>query len=323
VFLDPRVSDRSGENIMMRTTRSFCAAVLLTLASSVLTPVSAQTTQAIGPVIDILGMWSGQLGTMEEQPLRGDPGVEVGEYVGMPINEAARVHADSWQPTWGSLPEWQNRPHPVTYSMRAPSGNFRLTADFDPVYQNLVAYHIDGLFGRADRVIWMDGRARPSKYAEHMYQGFSLGSWENGVLKIVTTHIKYGFIHRNGLPTSPYAVVTEYYVPHGDLLTGFYIVDDPIYLTEPLIRTTSYRRNPLQNIGRALPSETVEELATLNRGDVPAYPLGSKHREYGENHRIPFEATQGGAHTALPEYMKTIQELLKAEKPVAGTSSQR
>ena len=55
----------------------------------------------------------------------------------------------------------------------------------------------------------------------------------------------------------------------------------------------------------------------------PFIPLGSKHREYGENHRIPFEATQGGAHTALPEYMKTIQELLKAEKPVAGTSSQR
>jgi hypothetical protein len=279
-------------------------------------------TLAVGPVIDILGMWSGTTGTMEEQPLRGDPGVEVGEYVGMPINAAARLHADSWQPTWASLPEWQNRPHPVTYSMRAPSGNFRLTADFDPVYQNIVAYHIDGLFGRADRTIWMDGRPRPSKYAEHLYQGFSLGAWENGVLKIVTTHIKYAFIHRNGLPTSPYAVVTEYYVPHGEFLTGFYIVDDPVYLTEPLIRTTSYRRAPQQNVGRALPSEVVEELATLKRGEVPAYPLGTKHREYSEIHRIPFEASQGGAETALPEYMKRIQELLKAEKPAAASSQQ-
>ncbi len=278
---------------------------------------------AQGQAVDIVGQWSGILGTMEEQPLRGDPGVEVGEYVGMPINDAARQHADSWQPTWGSLPEWQNRPHPVTYSMRAPSGNFRLTAEYDPVYQTIVAYHIDGLFGRADRTIWMDGRSRPSKYAEHLYQGFSLGSWENGVLKIVTTHIKYAFIHRNGLPTSPYAVVTEYYAPHGDLLTGFYIVDDPIYLTEPLIRTTSYKRAPLQNVGRALPSEAVEELFTLKRGDVPAYPLGSKHREYSEIHHIPFEATQGGANTALPEYAKRIQELLKAEKPAGTTSSQQ
>jgi hypothetical protein len=287
---------------------------------SALLPVQAR---AQGQAVDIIGQWSGNTGTMEEQPLRGDPGVEVGEYVGMPINEAARLHADSWQPTWGSLPEWQNRPHPVTYSMRAPSGNFRLTAQYDPVYQNLIAYHIDGLFGRADRVVWMDGRVRPSKYAEHLYQGFSLGSWENGVLKIVTTHIKYAFIHRNGLPTSPYAVVTEYYVPHGDLMTGFYVVDDPIYLTEPLIRTTSYKRAPLQNIGRALPAEVVEELATLKRGDVPAYPLGSKHREYSEIHHIPFEATQGGAHTALPEYVKRIQELLKAEKPASGTSSRQ
>ena len=65
----------------------------------------------------------------------------------------------------------------------------------------------------------------------------------------------------------------------------------------------------------------VEELATLKRGEVPAYPLGTQHREYSEIHGIPFEATQGGAETALPEYMKRIQELLKAEKP--GTPSSR
>jgi len=293
----------------MLLTRALITAAALTLAAPAF-PQSSPTV-ATGPVIDILGMWSGQTGTMEEQPLRGDPGVEVGEYVGMPINAAARQHADSWQPTWASLPEWQNRPHPVTYSMRAPSGNFRLTADYDPIYLTIVAYHIDGLFGRADRTIWMDGRPRPSKYAEHLYQGFSLGAWENGILKVVTTHIKYAFIHRNGLPTSPYAVVTEYFVPHGEFLSHFYYVDDPIYLTEPLVRTTTYRRAPTQVVGRALPSEVVEELPGLKRGEVPAYPLGSKHPEYSEIHGIPFEATQGGAETMYPEYMKRIEALRK------------
>lgn len=302
----------------------FVGGVLLALMVGGLAPAQAQTpTAAIGPIVDIVGEWSGIAGTMEEQPLRGDPGIEVGEFMGMPINDAARLHGDSWQPTWASLPEWQNRPHPVVYSLRAPSGNFRLSAERDPVYGNIIAYHFDGLFGRADRVVWMDGRPRPSKYAEHLYQGFSLGQWENGVLKIVTTHIKYAFIHRNGLPTSPYAVLTEYLIPHGaEFITGISIVDDPVYLTEPLIRTTSYRRAPGQQIGRALPSETVEELATLKRGDVPAYPLGTKHREYSEIHGIPFEATQGGAQTALPEYQKRIQELLKTEKP-GGTPASR
>lgn len=286
-------------------------------------PAAAQTpTRAIGPVIDILGMWNGSPGTLEEQPLRGDPGVEVGEFVGMPINEAARSHGNSWQPTWASLPEWQNRPHPITYSMRAPSGNFRMTAEIDPTYQNIIAYRVDGLFGRADRVIYMDGRPRPSKYAEHKYQGFSLGAWENGVLKVVTTHIKFAFIHRNGLPTSPYAVVTEYFVPHGtDLMTHFYVVDDPIYLTEPLIRTTTYRRNPTQNVGRSLPFEVVEELATLERGQVPAYPFGTKRTDFSEMRGIPLEAAQGGAHTAYPEYQKVLQELMKNQPAPTSTAT--
>jgi hypothetical protein len=286
-------------------------------------PAAAQTpTQAIGPVIDILGMWSGSPGTLEEQPLRGDPGVEVGEFVGMPINEAARSHGNAWQPTWASLPEWQNRPHPITYSMRAPSGNFRMTAEVDPVYQNIIAYKVDGLFGRADRIIYMDGRPRPSKYAEHKYQGFSLGAWENGVLKVVTTHIKFAFIHRNGLPTSPYAVVTEYFVPHGtDLMSHFYVVDDPIYLTEPLIRTTTYRRNPTMNVGRSLPFEVVEELATLERGEVPAYPFGTKRTDFTEMRGIPLEAAQGGAHTAYPEYQKVLQELMKNQPAPTSTAT--
>jgi hypothetical protein len=287
-------------------------------------PAFAQTpTQTIGPIIDVLGMWSGSTGTMEEQPLRGDPGIEVGEYVGMPINDAARLHANSWNPDWGSLPEWQNRPHPATYSMRAPSGNFRMTAEFDPVYENIIAYHIDGLFGRADRTIWMDGRPRPSKYAEHKYQGFSLGSWENGVLKVVTTHIKYAFIHRNGLPTSPYAVYTEFFLPHGEYKTLLSVVDDPIYLTEPLIRTTSYRRAPNQQVGRPLPYEVVEELASLKRGQVPSNPLGTIRTDYAESRNIPLEAAQGGAMTMYPEYMKRLQELMKQQpqKPSATTSS--
>src|SRR5687768_9768310 len=107
----------------MRGTLLRFSVVLLAIVVSGTGAASAQTpTRAIGPVIDLLGMWSGNAGTMEEQPLRGDPGVEVGEFVGMPINEAARAHGNAWQPTWASLAEWQNRPHPVTYSMRAPSG---------------------------------------------------------------------------------------------------------------------------------------------------------------------------------------------------------
>jgi hypothetical protein len=61
-------------------------------------------------------MCSSTLGSHEELPLRGDPGVEVGGYVAIPLNDAARQHAKSWTPTMHSLLEWQGRPHPVTYA---------------------------------------------------------------------------------------------------------------------------------------------------------------------------------------------------------------
>jgi hypothetical protein len=96
--------------------------------------------------IDIVGNWSAALGNHEERPLRGDPGVDVGEYVGMPINDAGRQKADSWMPTLHSLLEWQGRPHPVAYAMRAPQPNFRLATIIDPRTQQIAAYTITNLF---------------------------------------------------------------------------------------------------------------------------------------------------------------------------------
>jgi len=272
-------------------------------------------TPARGQQVDLAGMWSATLGNHEELPLRGDPGVEVGEYVGVPLNDAARQHAESWTPTMHSLLEWQGRPHPVTYSMRAPRPDFRMGAVVDPKTERLIAYTITGLFGRADRTIWLDGRPHPSKYAEHLWQGFSTGEWVDGALKVTTTHIKYSFVHRNGIPLSPYANMTEYYWRHGDLLTLAIIVEDPIYLTEPLVRTATFKRDPNLTIPALQPFEVAEELPSLEKGQVPAYPLGTTHPEYAQRHKLPFEASLGGAQTMYPEYTNRLQELTKAAAP--------
>jgi glyoxylase-like metal-dependent hydrolase (beta-lactamase superfamily II) len=290
----------------------------LLIVAAVTLPLVA--TPARAQQVDLAGMWSSTLGNHEELPLRGDPGVEVGEYVGIPLNDAARQHADSWTPTMHSLLEWQGRPHPVTYSMRAPRPDFRMGAVVDPKTERLIAYTITGLFGRADRTIWLDGRPHPSKYAEHLWQGFSTGEWVDGGLKVTTTHIKYSFVHRNGIPLSPYAAMTEYYWRHGDFLTLAIIVEDPIYLTEPLVRTATFKRDPNLTIPALQPFEVAEELPSLEKGQVPAYPLGTKHPEYADRHRLPFEASQGGAQTMYPEYMKRLQELAKSSAPATARS---
>jgi hypothetical protein len=267
-------------------------------------------------------MWSASLGNHEELPLRGDPGVEVGEYVGVPLNAAARQHAESWTPTMHSLLEWQGRPHPVTYAMRAPRPDFRMRAVVDPRTDALIGYSITGLFGRADRTIWLDGRPHPSKYAEHKWQGFSTGEWVGGALKVTTTHIKYSFLHRNGIPLSPHAVMTEYYWRRGDLLILAIHVDDPIYLTEPMVRTSTFKWSPTLTIPAPVAFEVAEELPSLQRGDVPAYPLGTKHFEYANKYNLPFESSQGGAHTMYPEYTGRLRELMKA-LPATTTAATR
>ena len=261
--------------------------------------------------VDLSGFWSVGTGLHEERPIRGDPGVEAGEYVGIPINEAGRQHADAWVPAMHSLIEWQARPHPVTYSMRAPGPNMRWAPVIDPESQQTIAYTVQGLFGNAERVIWLDGRPHPSKYAEHLWQGFSTGEYlPDGTLKVTTTHIKYSFIHRNGLPLSPYAVFTEYYRRHGDMLLGMLIIDDPIYLDEPMVRTSNWLQNPGQNLGTSRPFEAFDEIPALDRGRVPANPLGFVDTRYAELNELPLEAARGGAHTMYPEYAERLKALM-------------
>src|SRR5688500_995322 len=185
-------------------------------------------------LVDIAGDWAAR-GT-EDQPHRG-PGAELGDYTGLPINAAARQKANHWDASILSLPERMAQPHPAMYFMRGPGPNMRVAKRTDPVTHALVAYTLEGVFGRDDRIIWMDGRPRPSEFAEHTWEGFSTGVVEGNRHTVTTTHAKWGVIQRNGVPTSPKAVMTEHFIRHGNYLTLVSIVDDPIYLEEPFIRT--------------------------------------------------------------------------------------
>jgi hypothetical protein len=85
----------------------------------------------------------------------------------------------------------------------------------------------------AQRTIYMDGRPHPSDNAPHTWQGFSTGEWEGDMLKVTTTHLKEGWLRRNGLARSDKAVLIEYFIRHGDFFTIVTDVEDPVYLTEP------------------------------------------------------------------------------------------
>ena len=281
------------------------ALLAIALLLSVAGPVTAQ--------VDLAGEWARD--NHEDQPHRA-PGAELGDYTGAPINNAARQKAETWDASVLSQPEQQAKPHPAQYSMRGPQPNFRITRIVDPVSGRLLAYTLAGYFGRADRTIWMDGRKHPSEFAEHTFGGFSTGQWVGGnQLKVTTTHMKTAFINRNGIPSSYRGVMTEFISVHADLMVHLSIVDDPVYLEEPMVRSNNFRRAPNQHVGPAIPFETVDELGDRPQGWVPHWPIGTRHTEFADRFGLPFEATRGGKATIYPEYMKTIEALKKTMTP--------
>ena len=244
------------------------------------------------------------------------------DFLGIPLSEAGRAAALSTSPSQISMPERMCDFYPPTYIVLGPAG-LKIWPETELRTGATTAWIVSGWTAYAPFPIFMDGRPHPSKYAEHKWQGFSTGEWQDGMLKVTTTHIKYSFVHRNGIPLSPYAVMTEYYSRHGDLLTLAIIVEDPIYLDEPMVRTATFKWNPTQTIPRALPFEVAEELPSLQRGQVPAYPLGAQHPEYAQRRGLPFEASLGGAATMYPEYVKRLKALMNAAPSTTASATKQ
>ncbi|OFV90875.1 MAG: hypothetical protein A3G76_04960 [Acidobacteria bacterium RIFCSPLOWO2_12_FULL_65_11] len=287
------------------------AALGTLLAAVVAGPLLAQAPAAPGAGFDLAGEWMAL--RQEDQPHRV-PGPELGDYTGLPINAASRQKAEAWDASILSQPERNSQPHPVQYSYRGGGGpNIRLAKLFEPVTGQLIGYSMTGLYGRADRRIWLDGRNHPSDYSEHTWDGYSTGVWDGNTLVVTTTHMKYGVIQRNGVPASPYGVLTEYVFRHTEYLTIAEVLDDPIYLEEPFIRTTEWVWDPRQNVVLTQLFEAVDELGNKPIGWVPFWPLGIEHREFGEKFGIPFEATRGGKESLYPEYVDKIRQLATEE----------
>ena len=234
------------------------------------------------------------------------PGPSMGDYAGLPITDAARLRAQSWDASLLSLPEHQCKPHPSTYGFRGV-GTLRIWEDRDDATQQLIKLNTHIRWQEQQREIWMDGRPHPPDYAPHTWQGFSTGHFEGDVLVVHTTHLKAGWIRRNGLPLTDRATLTDRFYRHGDILTHVMIVEDPVYLSEPLVKTNGFLLNPAGSMD-PYPCETVVEVE-MPPGYVPHFLPGENPyiREFAETHGIPYEAAMGGAETALPEYMEHLR----------------
>lgn len=266
---------------------------VLMLAPLLAVPARAQ--------INLSGVWQNQLD--EDFPDRL-AGPELGDYAGLPINAADRLRGETWDASLITLPDYQCRVHPSDYA--SAFADIRIWEDFDRDTQNLVAIHLHHFAWGTERTIWMDGRPHPPDYALHTAMGFSTGKWDGDILTVTTDHLKEGWVRRNGLARSDRAIVTEHFIRHGDQLTWVTVVNDPVYLTEPLFRSRDYVFSVAGQIA-PYPCESVEEIIRP-KGVIPHHLPGTNTflKEFQEKHGIPEAAAMGGAETMYPEYRSKL-----------------
>ncbi|HXH25244.1 MAG TPA: hypothetical protein VNI78_08350 [Vicinamibacterales bacterium] len=210
-----------------------------------------QTPREMAPV-DLTGTW---VSVVHEDwhwrmttPARGD-------YASVPLNPLGRKVADGWTPAEAGSCKGYGAPA----LLRRP-GRLRIS------WQDDNTLKIEADAGAQTRLLHFGADARPGAPS---LQGFSRAEWQVGgnvlstgaggatvtrvagswgTLKVVTTGLAAGWLRPNGVPYSESAVLTEYFDRFSDLddewFTVTTIVEDPIYLTQPFIISSNFKREP-------------------------------------------------------------------------------
>jgi hypothetical protein len=244
-----------------------------------------------------------------------DDDSDIGDYTGIPINDAARFHADTWEPLV-ELPENLCKENGAQHSWRAPV-KLRIWKEVNPETQQTIAYRTRIEHLELEQTIYMDGRQPPPDYAAHTFQGFSTGRWDGGMLAYTTDHLKADSIRWNGVTASDMATMSTHFLRHGDSLTIVFILYDPLYLTEPLIHTLDLWTAPRQSIS-AYPCEPFD-VGNLPKGVIPSHASLTNPflDEFAARYGVPPEAARGGAETMYPEYIAKMKTMKKLPRPAA------
>lgn len=228
------------------------------------------------------------------------------DYIALPLTEEGRARALTYSESQLGMVEHQCEMWPPTY---LATGGFALivTRELEPIKGQVVSYTIGAWSDRTPTTIWMDGRPHPSKYALHSRSGFTTGHWEGNTLVTVTTHMKTGNLRKTGPAISDEAVMTTKYFRHGNVLTMLSVIEDPYYLSEPMVFTKSYTAAEAEVPPQVLACISTYEGTTP--GDVPHYEPDKNPfvDEVSKKFNLPREVVLGYPETLSPDYRQKMK----------------
>jgi hypothetical protein len=282
--------------------------VLLALTLAVSQPAFAQ--------VDFSGNW-------RALPRNQDGSGATGDAAGVPLSDNGRWRAQSWSAEEFDMAEWVCRPHSFDYSLEGPLSQLRWWAEVDQASQKTIAYRGHLNMMEQETTIYMDGRPHPPANALHTWSGFSTGEWDGNDLVVTTTHLKESYIRRSGLTRSDQSVSRTRWRRLGNYLQATVVIYDPVYLTEPYIRSTMMWVNDPAAEMQPYPCEEATETA-VPRGSVPNFlpgksPLPGIDPDAADKFLTPFEAKTGGAATMYPEFIAKMKTFKAPTKKVNGT----
>ena len=205
-------------------------------------------TPRAGAPIDLTGYWVSVVTEDWEFRMVTAPKGEFGGLGSIPINDEGRRVASTWDPARDEAAGEQCRSYGAAAIMRVP-GRLHVT------WQDDNTLRIDTDAGTQTRLLHF-GAAKPDE-GPATWQGYSVAQWEGagrgatrgGSLKVVTTHMRPGYLRKNGAPYSANALLSEYYDryqgPNGDeWLVVTTIVEDPQYLSQSFTTSTNFKKLP-------------------------------------------------------------------------------
>ncbi|MBZ5579601.1 MAG: hypothetical protein LAP40_23840 [Acidobacteriia bacterium] len=222
-------------------------------------PQRAPSTAKAAAPVDFTGYWVSPV--MEDWRWRMVTPIK-GDFASVPINRAAYDLGLTWDPAKDEAAGLQCKAYGAPALMRIP-GRLHITWQDDNTLQ------VETDAGTQTRVFHFTGKAPGNEAAS--WQGYSEANWERPVrgegdprndvppifstrtgargksLEVVTTHLRAGYLRKNGVPYSENTTLEEFYdtrkAPDGnEWFTVTTVVHDPKYLTVPFITSTDFKK---------------------------------------------------------------------------------
>jgi hypothetical protein len=217
----------------------------------------------VGAPVDLTGQWVSVI-TEDWRWRMRTPGK--GDYSSVPLNPAGIAATGAWNLAADNAAGNQCKAFGAGGIMRMPmririswQGDDTLKVETDAGQQTKLLKFISSMTGGvlpalnqfgpapAERTWQGESRAQWFKEPQARALGFGGPPGKGGALRVVTRNMKAGYLRRNGVPYSENAVITEQYnrhdEPNGDSwITVTTIVEDPQYLRQPFVTTSSFKR---------------------------------------------------------------------------------